>query len=212
LKDILPVVIVFLILFIFITPTQGAPTPSWSVGIKAGEYQPSADGYDAQYGQRAFRGDLDLGYKITRNVEIGLSIGYYSADAFVYSSSGRESSLTQQLTLIPTQLYIIYQLEFENNQLLVPYFGGGYTHITYDHAVEGQDRALGGTDGYHSRAGVKLLLNSLEPNSANKLYKEWGVAHTYFLIEGQYAHVSGLEDSSVDLGGSSFFGGIQFDF
>jgi hypothetical protein len=212
LRNIRTVLIAVLVLLIFVTSTQGAELPAWSVSVKAGEYQPSAAGYDNQYGPRGFRGDVELGYKITRKIEMGLSVGYFSDNAFVYSTSGRASALTQQLTLIPAQLYMIYQLEFEDNQLLVPYIGGGYTHITYRHAVEGQDTAFGGKGGYHARAGMKLLLNRLEPNSANKLYENWGVAHTYFLLEGQYAHVSDFEDSSINLGGWSYFGGIQLDF
>jgi len=202
-----------LILLITASSTQGAPLPSWSFSIKAGAYQPSAPGYDIQYGNpREFRGDLELGYKPTRQIEVGLSIGYFMDNGFALSTSGRVSGVKQQLILIPTQLYLVFQFAFKDDQLLVPYLGGGYTHVTYRRSVEGQDTIMGGKQGYHARAGLKFLLNRLEPYAANKLYENSGIINTYFLLEGQYAWVKGSENAAVNLGGWAYFGGFQFEF
>ncbi len=202
-----------LILLITASSTQGAPLPSWSFSIKAGAYQPSAAGYDIQYGDpRAFRGDLELGYKLTRQIEVGLSVGYFMDNGFALSTSGRVSGIKQQLILIPTQLSLVYQFAFEDSQLLVPYLGGGYTHVTYRRSVEGRDTVMGGKEGYHARVGLKLLLDRLEPSAADKLYENSGIINTYFLLEGQYARVNGFGGSSVNLGGWSYFAGFQFEF
>jgi hypothetical protein len=203
-----------LILFITASSTQGAPLPSWSFSLKVGAYQPTESDYDINYGDpRAVRGDLELGYKITQRIEVGLSIGYFIDNGLALGAfSGTPSGVKQQLILIPTQLDLIYQFVFKDDQLLVPYLGGGYTHITYRRSVEGQDTVMGGKEGYHARAGLKLLLNRIEPSPAYRLYKDWGIIHTYFLLEGQYARVNGFGNSSVNLGGWSYFGGFQFEF
>ena len=202
----------FLLLFVYSNSTQAAPVPSWSVNIQAGEYQPISTAYAAEYGPGAFQGNLELGYYITPRLQMGLSLGYFYGSGTVVSISGRLSALTQQLILVPTQIYIIYQFAFEENQVLVPYFGGGFTRVTYQHSVEGEDTAIGGMDGYHARAGVKLLLNRFDPNNANNLYADWRIIHTYFLLEGQYSRVNDFDNSSINLGGWSYFGGFQFEF
>ena len=204
----------FLILLIGASSTQAAPLPSWSFSIKAGAYQPSAPGYDIQYGNpREFRGDLELGYKLTRQIEVGLSVGYFMDNGFALGAiSGSVSGVKQQLTLIPTQLYLIYQFAFNDSQLIVPYLGGGYTHITYRRFTEGEGTVMGGKEGYHARAGLKFLMNRLEPAASDNLYENSGIIHTYFLLEGQYARVNSFGNSAVNLGGWSYFGGLQFEF
>jgi len=203
----------FLLMLVTASTSQGAPLPSWSFSLKAGAYQPNEPAYDINYGDpRAFRGDLELGYKITRQIEAGLSVGYFMDNGFALGVDGRQSGVKQQLVLIPTQLYLLYQFAFKDDQFLVPYLGGGYTHVTYRRTVEGQGAVMGGKEGYHARAGLKLLLNLLEPTPANELYESWGIIHTYFLLEGQYARVNGFGNSAVNLGGWSYFGGLQFEF
>lgn len=133
-------------------------------------------------------------------------------NGFALGADGRQSGVKQQLVLIPTQLFLIYQFAFKDDQLLVPYLGGGYTHVTYRRYVEGQGTVMGGKEGYHARAGLKFLLNRLEPSAADKLYENSGIINTYFFLEGQYARVNGFDDSSVNLGGWSYFGGFQFEF
>lgn len=211
-KILQTILVGFLLLFLFSKPIQGAASPSWSVSLKAGGYQPVATAYGEEYGPSTFQGDLELGYYFTPRIQMGLSMGYLSVSGTVDSISGRLSALTQKLILVPTQVYIIYDLAFEDNQLLVPYFGGGCTRVTYHHSVEGEETAIGGLNGYHARAGVKLLLNRLDPNNAKNLYSDWGIVHTYFLLEGQYSRVNDFENSSINLGGWSYFGGFQFEF
>jgi hypothetical protein len=193
---------------------HGASLSSWSISLKAGAYQPNEENYGANYGNpRAFRGDIELGYKITRRIETGVSVGFFQDNGLVLGAmSGTPSGVKQTLTLIPTQVYLVYQFAFKDDQIIVPYLGGGYTHITYHRSVEGQDSVTGGKDGYHGRAGLKFLLNQLEPTAAYRLYESSGIINTYFLLEGQYARVDGFGSSSVDLGGWAYFGGIQFEF
>jgi len=203
-----------MVLLIAASSTEAAPLPSWSFSIKAGAYQPSAEDYDANYGDpREFRIDLELGYKITRRIEAGLSVGYFMDNGLALGAvSGTPSGVKQELVLIPTQLYLVYEFAFKDGQLLVPYFGGGYTHMTYRRYVEGQGTVMGGQEGYHARAGLKFLLNRLEPAAAVQFYQSAGVINSYFLLEGQYARVDNFGGSSIDLGGWSYFGGFQFEF
>lgn len=203
-----------LILLVGVFSVQAESLPSWSFSLKAGAYQPSESDYDINYGNpRAFRGDLELGYKITRRIEAGLSVGFFIDNGHALGAvSGTPSGVEQQLILIPMQPYLVYQFAFKDGQFIVPYAGGGYTHITYRRSVDGQDSVLGGKEGYHARAGLKFLLNRLEPSAAYRLYENSGIMNTYFLLEGQYARVDNFGSSSVDLGGWSYFGGLQVEF
>jgi hypothetical protein len=203
-----------LILIVGASSTEGASLPSWSFSLKAGAYQPNESDYDLNYGNpRIFRGDLELGYRITRRIETGVSVGFSIDNGHALGAiSGTPSGVEQQLILIPTQLYLIYQFAFKDGQVLVPYFGGGYTHITYHRSVDGGDSALGGKEGYHARAGLKFLLNMIEPLAADQFRQNIGIDNTYFVLEGQYARVDNFGGSSTDLGGWTYFGGVQFEF
>ena len=201
-----------LILFLFSNLSQAATSPYWSFDIKAAEFRPSSAEYSLEYSPSGLLSDLELVYNFTPMIGVGVSVGYFSGNGIVYSTSGRASALTQQLILIPSQFFLIYHFDFETDQLLVPYLGAGFTRVTYQHSVEGQNSATGGLDGYHARAGIKVLLDRIDPNSAVNLYTEWRIIHTYFVLEGQYSQVNNFGESSINLGGWSYFGGIQFDF
>jgi hypothetical protein len=80
--------------------------------------------------------------------------------------------------------------------------------------VKGQEKTEGSVNGYHARAGVQLLLDRLEPESAQRAHLDFGVHNTYLFLEGKYtrAEVDTVSSGSVNLGGTSLLGGFLVEF
>jgi hypothetical protein len=80
--------------------------------------------------------------------------------------------------------------------------------------VEDQGDVRGKADGYNGRAGLQLLLDGADRTSANKLFLDYGIIHTYLFFEYQVvrAMVNDVSGTSVDLGGKSWLVGLLFEF
>jgi hypothetical protein len=98
----------------------------------------------------------------------------------------------------------------------VPYVGGGWSRLFYQEEVEKQSVSRGAANGYHARAGIQLLLDGLDSRAADSLYLDAGVFHTYLFLEAKYtrAMINTIDNpsTSVNLGGTSYLGGLLFEF
>jgi hypothetical protein len=108
-------------------------------------------------------------------------------------------------------VFVLFRGIMSDEQLLVPYVGGGWTRMYYHQLITGQETVRGNADGYHMRGGVQLSLDLLDPGASKKMYTNYGVHSTYLFIEAEYTRV--LErTTSIDLGGTAYFGGLMFEF
>jgi hypothetical protein len=84
----------------------------------------------------------------------------------------------------------------------------------YKEEVEFQGTVRGSTDGYHWRAGLQLVLDGADPRAASNLYQQYGIMHTSIFFETRVtrAMITDLTGKSVDLGGTSWLGGLLFEF
>jgi hypothetical protein len=213
LKLPIAVLLVPVLILSSIQSARGASSPAWSVSLKAGADQPGIADYGFQYGHSTvFQGNIEWAYKWTERIESGIGTGYVEDHGNVRSVSGRISGVRQTLILIPTELYLSYQFIRSSGQLLVPFLGGGLTHTTYRRSVEGENDVTGGLSGFHARGGAKLLLNRVDPDAALRLNENWGVIHTYLLLQVEFSRIDNFGESDVDLGGWSYWGGIQCEF
>ena len=216
-KTLIPTISACLLSFIvylcWIPSAQATPLPRWSIAIKGGFFAPSLSDWKRQYGARGdTRLGLDLGFKLTRRLEIGVEGGYFSDEGRAITVSGRPSGTDQTFKLFPLQSYLLYRLVFYQGQPLVPYLGGGYSHFTYRTELEGGDSVKGGQEGYHLRWGLALLLDWLDPSAAVLAYKDWGLVNSYLFVEAQYARVNDFGNSSINLGGWTYWGGLLLEF
>ncbi len=193
-----------------------ADQPHWSVEVKAGTFAPALENWRQFYGKRdVTEYGMSLSYKIFRQIEVGVDGGFLTARgtgfAPLHSELTGSPVLTGRVTynLYPASAFVLLRGIFNENQWIVPYAGGGYTKIFYQEKVEGQDTVKGSANGYHARGGLQFLLDGLDRSAANNMYMDYGVYHTYLFVEAKYtrAVVSG-----INLGGTSYLGGLLFEF
>lgn len=185
--------------------------PHWSLELKGGESFPSKSnffgGNQAEYGAA-------VGYKLHRMVEVGLEASYLRG-----SGNGRllvnnlESSEQVTYERVPLNLFVLGRLVLNEDQLLVPYAGVGYTRLFYREKAPGVT-VKGSVNGFNARGGVQILLDGLERDASQSLYKEFGIHHTYLFVEGKYldARADTSDGGSVNAGGTSVLGGLLFEF
>ena len=105
---------------------------------------------------------------------------------------------------------VLYRFISNEDQFIVPFLGGGYTHLFYRLKFI-DDRRSGDQFGYHVRGGFQILLDRLEPEKADNILV-WGIDNSYLFFEAIYSSVDNFGSENIDLGGWAFFGGLLLEF
>ncbi len=188
--------------------------PHWSVEVKGGRFIPAIENW-AQYYGKQYSGEYEasLAYKLFRQLEIGVETGFIRDMGQGLAPLHNVSSGTVTYKLYPVNAFVLVRGVFSEGQWLVPYVGGGWTRMFYWEEVEGQGIARGRTDGRHGRAGLQFLLDGLDQEAAGAMYRDFGVDHTYFFLEAERTHATvETGGGSVNIGGTSYLGGLLFEF
>ncbi len=198
------------------TPRQASAVDDpWSVGVAAGYFMPAAEGWEDNYDRRgSWQPSLSIGYAASSWLSLAAESAYFSASSLARGAITGEPSIEQQrLTLVPTTVGVESRLRFGPAQVIVPFVGAGYRRVTYRLKVS-NDTVRGGTNGWVGRGGFDVLLNPLDPSAASGLREDFGVARTYFRLEAQWAKAEapGTSGTDIDLGGTTFLGGLRFEF
>jgi opacity protein-like surface antigen len=212
------------LLLLLAAPAQAADTfnrPHWSLELKGGVFFPDTARWSDYYGASYF-GEYEaaLSYKVLRQLEVGVSGGYGRAKGkgqlprHSAAASGQVQAGEVTLQHAPLEVFVLGRMVLDENQWLVPYAGGGYTRMFFREEVKGQGTTDGSVDGFHARAGVQFLLDRIDPEAAENVSRDFGLRHTYFLVEGKYtrAMADTVAAGSVNIGGSSCLGGFLFEF
>lgn len=212
----------FILLFVLLIWPAALPAaeppaerPHWSLELKGGEFIPDIENWSNFYGRRyAKEYGGALAYKITRPLEVGIEGNYIEDRGQGFAPLHNMVAGKVTYKLYPVNVFVLARGVFSEKQWLVPYVGGGWTRMFYREEVENQGVARGATNGYHARAGLQLLLDGIDQDAANSFYLDSGVYHTYFFLEAQYtrAMVDTVSGGSVNLGGTSWLGGLLFEF
>jgi hypothetical protein len=188
----------------------------WSIGIAAGYFTPATEGWEDNYDHSGgWVPSLSAGYALSTRLSVAAEIAYFRASSQTRGAITGELSIEeQQLKLVPTTLGLEYVLRFDSTQLLVPFVGAGYRRVTYRLKVGDDDDISGGANGWVGRGGVDILLNALDPSGASGMRESFGVARSYFRLEAQWAKAEapGTDGSDIDLGGTTYLGGMRFEF
>jgi len=194
---------------------QDLDRPHWSLELKGGIFVPAIENWGTYYGRRdtsEYGGSL--AYKIIRQIEVGLEGSYIRDEGRGFAPE--HGSVTGNVTyeLAPLNVFVLARGVFRENQVLIPYAGGGWTRMYYREEVQYQGITRGSTDGYHARAGLQIVLDSMDPRAASNMYMDYGVFHTSLFFEARYirAMITDLGGNSIDLGGTSLLGGLLFEF
>lgn len=222
-KIILAIILVILPAVLFAAePT--AERPHWSLELKGGNFIPDIEDWSTYYGKRYMsQYGGSLAYKLIRQIEVGIE-GMYSRDSgqglapLHTQAAGGIPVFAGRVTyeVAPLNVFVLVRGLFNEKQWIVPYAGGGWTRMFYREEVEHQGVVRGSVNGYHARGGIQFLLDALDPHAANNLYRDYGIYHTYLFLEGK--HTRAMVDTvdtpsrSVNLGGTSWLGGLLFEF
>ncbi len=186
--------------------------PYWSMELKGGMFAPALDNWSQYYGNKdmpEYAGTL--AYKVLRQVELGVGAGMAKDRGQAYAPIHGTLSGEVITKLYPLNVFVLVRGIINEDQWVVPYIGGGWTRMYYRQSVEGQGEARGSADGYHFRGGLQLSLDNLDQSSANDMYTDYNVSHTYFFIEAERTKAK-VKASSVDLGGTAYLMGLLFEF
>lgn len=218
--------IILILLFIFIPAVAFAEAPAedrphWSLEVKGGTFAPDIDNWATFYGDRSTgQFEATLAYKILRQVEAGVAIGRIrdggKGTALIHSQLTGTTTYGGHVNyqLFPVNVFVVLRGVFSENQWVVPYVGGGWTRMYYREELSAQPTVKGFADGYHARAGLQLLLDTLDERAATNMLRDYGVFHTYFFVEAQRtrAMIDDISGKSINLGGTSWLGGLLFEF
>ncbi len=197
--------------FLIVLPVS-AESPTSSLSIKGGYFIPNIDDWSDHFEERGVSyGGLELGWKLTRRFELSLSLDYYKAKGKAITPTGRTSADEVTFQQVPVYASLLYRFVFYEDQPIVPYIGGGYTHQFYRQELDG-NKVSGDQNGYHLRGGLQLLLDYLDPGTAVDFFSEWQVFNTYLTIEAIYSRVDDFGKRDIDLGGWGFAGGLLFEY
>jgi hypothetical protein len=186
--------------------------PHWSFEMKAGRFAPSLADWELHYGKRDMpEYALSLAYKLLRQVDIGIEGGLAKTRGPATAALHGSQAGNVTYEIYPVNAFVLFRGVARDNQLVIPYIGGGFTKILYREAVEGQGSTHGSANGYHARGGLQFLLDGADRDAANAMYLDYGVMHTYFFVEAEYT-VAKVKEVSTDLGGTAYLAGFLFEF
>jgi hypothetical protein len=210
----------------------------FALELRFGPYRPDVDSEfstgrtpyrDYFGGNRRLMSQIELDYQLLRfygSLGIGLGVGYFSVtgNAPEVSGSGVLTGDKSTFRVIPVSLSAVYRFDWLNEFHgipLVPYgkagLDYGYWSITDGNDEIATDNAggkgRGGTPGWHVAAGLSVVLDFIDPDSARGLDDEMGVNHTHLFIELGHYDLSGFGRSGqLHVGDTTWTAGLLFEF
>jgi len=186
--------------------------PRWSLELKGGAFTPALTEFSRYYGRSSVPDyAASLAYRVLRLADIGAGAGSIKIKGQGLGEFHGNVAGAVTYELFPVNIFFLIRGAMADDQWLVPYIGGGWTRMYYSEKVENQDTISGHADGYHVRAGLRLSLDIFDPNASNQMFLNYGVHHTYFLVETEYTKAV-VHSVSTNLGGTTYRGGLLFEF
>lgn len=169
--------------------------------------------WDEKYNRRIVSNNgLSLQYNSNRRISIVLYIYFLHDKGFALTKNNNITTFTEKYSLVPIDISVIYELKNNNEQILIPYAGFGYSYYNFRRWIQDDEYIRGYMHGYHGKAGIKILLDILEPNSEKIMKSEWEIENTYFVVDVLYSKVNNFGNNPSDLGGVRYTAGIVFEF
>jgi hypothetical protein len=211
-------IVAFFILMLLLLPSAAfaedplLSQPHWSLEVKGGMFAPVLENWAQFYGKKSmpeYAGTL--AYKFLRQVEVGVGAGAMRAKGQAYAPIHKKYAGTVAYELFPVNAFLLVRGVFREDQLVVPYLGGGFSRIYYREKASDQPTSRGHADGYNVRGGLQLSLDFIDRSSQNRMFLDYGVYHTYLFVETEYSRAV-VRSISANLGGTAYLGGLLFEF
>ncbi len=162
------------------------------------------------------------------SLSVGLGYGWFTKEGKgLERSTGKASTDATTLKILPLSLDLTYRLDPLAHKAGIPFvpyakigamyaiwwmLNGSGDYATYTTASGSKLEALGGTGGWHAAAGLRFLMDVLEPSAARSFDIEMGVNHSYLYVEYDRRVLNDFGSSkSIDLSDGVFSFGLAFD-
>lgn len=199
-------------LILIIPMAANAESIESSFSLNGGYFMPDVDGWESHYDAKgAWTGGAEFGNALTEGLELNINLSYLKKEGSATTPTGRVSTDTATYEQVPIHVSLSYRLLFQEDQAIVPYIGGGYTHVFYREKING-DKISGDRMGYHLRGGLQLLLDHFDPETAKDFSSDWNVLNTYLTFEAIYSKVNDFGNEDIDLGGLGYMAGLRFEY
>ena len=186
--------------------------PHWSLELKEGSFAPALDDWAHSYGKRSMpEYAASLAYKFLQQLELGVGVGSIRAKGQAFAGLHDISAGSVTYELHPVSVFAVFRGVVGEDQLLIPYVGGGWTRMNYIETIQDQGTVRGHANGYHIRGGLQLSLNILDQRAGNRIYQDYGIFRTSVFIEAERCSAV-VRSVSIDLGGTAYAGGLLFEF
>ncbi|MFH1131577.1 MAG: MXAN_2562 family outer membrane beta-barrel protein [Pseudomonadota bacterium] len=166
------------------------------------------------------------------NIGLGLSAGFFNVSANACKDDGSDTTPSScidktqgetSIMLFPFSLLAVYRFDVLATKWDIPFvpfgkIGPNYTLWWTQNTSENikqNDSAniVGGTFGWQVNAGVSLLLDVFEPDSAKALDNDLGINHTYLFFEFAYVKADGFgSKTALHVGDITWQAGLAFEF
>ena len=214
-----------------------ANEPSYQLQIRLGSYRPAVDEEDGLGSEKPFQKiygssgkilfELGLDYELFRKfgtLSLGGSAGFvqYVGKALVEGTEEKASDTTE-FNILPMRLLLGYHFDVLQRWLSIPLVPYAQVGLSYNiwwilngagntASRDGHD-AAGGIWGYQVAGGVKLLLDAIDPETADNFQNEVGVHNTYFFAEYALYWIDNFgSDKSMHLGAENVMFGLMMEF
>ncbi len=128
------------------------------------------------------------------------------SDTGDYIPSGEDLTMY----LVPINAGLTYYFNYLENQILVPFIEGGGGYWLYDEKKERDGSTSGGKYGYFYGAGIKFLMDILEPSAAISMKVDYGIEHTYLILGYRFYTID--KPRGFDFSDDSWFLGLSFSY
>ena len=176
----------------------------FSLSFGAGCYLPQDSTFQKVYPEdKEMYGFVEFSKIWGNRIETALGLGgsYFTGNPL--NDDGSSNIDKASLTLAPCYLQLSYFLRYSQQQRIVPYLGAGFDTWGYREKTE-TDTIEGCKYGYHYLAGLRFLLDWLDPKSAVYAYRDFGIENTYLVLEARSNTVDNFGENKLDLTGPMY--------
>ncbi|MEW6378231.1 MAG: hypothetical protein AB1611_01355 [bacterium] len=189
------------------------PSRNLSASLWAGYYLPQ----DINF-QRVYSDDGQLAWFVEFSktwfgqIEAAAGAGGTNFNGYKLRDEGDSSISKAQMSLGAGYIQCSYLFRYTEGQRLVPYFGGGMDAWGYREKKEGDKTIKGDKYGYHGLAGIRFLLDWLDPEAAGSSEQEYGINNTYLVLEARWLKIDNFGENKLDLSGRLYRLGLLWEF
>lgn len=213
----------------------GPPTPvverasprAWALSLRMGRFRPNVDRelaaspgpYAQAFGDAApwmFGAELERQlFQRAGTLSVAASFGYARAVGRARRADGMGPSADEtSLRVAPLGIGLTWRADFLARFVpLVPYAKVGVDYALWSAGDgDGNTVASGGTAGWHAGAGIALMLDAIDPASAQSLDQDTGVNHTYVFVEWIDTRLDGLGAANkLRVGDRTWYAGLMIE-